>query len=292
MIPEAQKYNKEQIREMFPGKTIVVCDFPVEGIDPRLSAKEQLREGIINIDHHSELPEMERQVSSTNLAIVYVNVFGAIPGDWQVVVNHSDTDSVLSYFIARGILPPDEKFGAAAIAADHTGQPNEIADLLQAVQDRRDLAYSLDQLRLLLDGHPLDGAAQNLLEKRYADRERIKQIINGNGFKIVDDVSYAVLDEKIDGALVPALLPEAKLILLFSPMENDRSKWEVKFRAGVLAPQGFSLKKLGIEEVDEGFGGRWNAGGNKRNGGIKANPGEYAAKIAKLVEKFAADRKI
>jgi hypothetical protein len=188
------------------------------------------------------------------------------------------------------MLPPDEKFGLAAIVADHTGQPNKIADLLQSIQDRRDLAYSLDQLRLLLDGKPLDGAAQTLLEKRYADRERIKQIIDGNGFKTVGDVSYAVLDEKIDGVLVPALLPEAKLILLFSPMENDRSKWEVKFRAGMSAPRGFSLKKMGIEKVDEGFGGRWNAGGNKRGGGILADPGDYAAQIAGLVADFNADR--
>lgn len=70
LISEAKNYSKEQIKEMFPENNIAVCDFNVDGIDPSLSYEEQLKQyGLINIDHHSDLPQMERQISSTNLAI-------------------------------------------------------------------------------------------------------------------------------------------------------------------------------------------------------------------------------
>lgn len=54
--------------------------------------------------------------------MAYVKEEGiASPADC-VVINHTDCDSVLSSAIIRGILPPEKRFGDAAIAADHTGE--------------------------------------------------------------------------------------------------------------------------------------------------------------------------
>ncbi len=293
LLPEMSDYTKQQLKEMFPGKNLVVCDFNVAGLDLDADYERQIaKDGILNIDHHSKKPEMERKVSSTNLAIEYIKKYGLLSEDWQYIVHHTDCDSLLSSAIMRGILPPDEKFGEAAVAADHTGAENKIADLLQAIQDRRDLGYSLEQLQLLMAGEPLDGEAQKALEKRYADRARIKQLIENGGFKAAGSVSYAVLNEKIDGALVPALLPDSEVILLFSPLEVDSSKWEVKFRLGQNVSEGFSLKKLDIEAVDPFFGGRWNAGSNKRGGGTNLNPDDYAAKIVDLIKDYEGNFQI
>ncbi len=296
LLPEAQNYTIQQLKAKFPGKKLVVCDFNVEGLDLEADYQKQInKDDILNIDHHSDKPEMERQISSTNLAIEYIKENGLPPEDWEYIAHHTDADSVLSNALMRGILPNDDesmkKFGAAAIAADHTGQENEIADLLQAVRDRRDLSYSLEQLQLLLDSKPLDPEAQKLLEKRYVDREKLRQMAESGEFRVVGGVAYAVLKAETDGALVPALLPEADVVLLFSPLKADTTKWEVKFRVGVNAPEGFSLRKLGIGTVDPAFGGRWNAGGNRRGGGTDMVPDEYAKRIAELVKNYDALKK-
>lgn len=287
LLAEQGKYSKEELKAKYPGKNILVCDFEVDGADPRLSYAKQLEDGLMVIDHHADMEEMQRQISSTNLAIRYVVDNGPVPDDWVCVVNHSDTDAVLSSLIMKGILPPKEIFGAAAIAADHTGEGNEIADLMQAVKNERDIAYSLKQLQLLFDGKDLDERAAKLMQRRQGDREKIRESINQGKYEMIGDVASVILDEKIDAALVPALLPQAKLILLFSPMTDG--KRAVDFRVGLAAPAGFSLKKLGIERVDDFFGGRWNAGGNwrsrgDRSGGTGMAPQDYARRISGLVD--------
>lgn len=316
LLPEAAEYTKEQLKEMFPGKRLVVCDFNVKGLDSNLSADENFKKyGILNIDHHSDAPEMERQISSTNLAIEWIRKHSDLLrdelGECVFAAHHIDCDSVLSNALMRGILPRDDesldKFGAAAIAADHTGAEDKIADLLQAIQDRRDnngersLAYSLEQLQLMLEGKPLDREAENLLQERYVKRRKLQEMVKDNGFKMVGGVAYAVLGEKIDGSLVPGVLvkapkplSEAKIILLFSPLEDESAsgRREVKIRLGAAAPTGMSLRRLGINKsldeggVDPAFGGRWNAGNNKRRGGTNMDPDLYAKKISELVDNY------
>lgn len=67
-----------------------------------------------------------------------------------VVIDHSDCDSILCAWLVSGRLEPDDRFGAAAIAADHTGAADPIADLLQAIEYRRDLELSFRSLNTLL----------------------------------------------------------------------------------------------------------------------------------------------
>jgi hypothetical protein len=214
------------------------------------------------------------------LAVDYVNAFGP-QKEGAIVVNHTDCDSVLSSAIIRGTLSPDRKFSDAAIAADHTGEVNAIADLLQALGSRRDLAFSLRNLNLLMVGKEIDAEAHELLQKRMADRERARQFVEGGAFHFLGLVAYAEAGEKFDGAFLPGLLPEAGVILLGSPLKDKEGKAivdmrEVKVRLGKNIRDGITLHALGLENTPMRFGGRWNAGGNKRSGGTTLSVKECA----------------
>ena len=231
---------------------------------------------------------MERPISSATLAIEYVQKFGA-QKESAVVVNHTDYDSALSSSIIRGTLPPDKKFSDAAIAADHTGEPNEIADLLQALDSRRDLDFSLHNLNLLLDGKEIDEEAKLLLQKRLSDRERAQEFVESGAFEFLGQVAYAEAEVKFDGAFLPALLPDSMVILLGTPFKNKEGNLidglhEVKVRLGKNAPKGLTLHSLGLKDTDIHFGGRWNAGSNKRSGGTKLTVKECAKIVAHLLE--------
>ena len=292
LIEEKSKITPEELKKRFPNKKILACDFCVVGIE-----KGKENEGgfenfdILNIDHHTPAKRMEKMISSTNLATEYVKKHGPISKDYVTAINHTDTDSILSSAIMRGILEPKEEFSMAAIASDHTGEKNEIGDLLQALQAERNMEFSLRNLQLLLENKPLEQKAQELLERRLKDRDRAKEIIESGKFKKEGKVSYAILEEKIDGGLLPALLPDAKVILLASPLKANPSKWEIKLRLGKNIPEGFILdKKLLSQKLDSNYGGRWNAGSNKRSidgietrGGTDMTPEKYAKKLDELI---------
>ena len=166
LIEEKPKVSIADLRKRFPVQPIAVCDVGVEDLyGGKLSDWGYEREGILNIDHHSPAPEMARFISSANLAIDYVSQRGVLGPEWAVVINHTDCDSILSSGIMRGIIPPEARFGEAAISADHTGAKNDIADMLQGLEEKRDIEYSLRNLELLLGGLPLDKDAKMALEK-------------------------------------------------------------------------------------------------------------------------------
>jgi hypothetical protein len=119
---------------------------------------------VLNIDHHAPSPRMDRPVSSATLAIAHLRAAGLPHG--TIVLNHTDCDSILSAGIASGRLAPEDRFSEAAIAADHTGADNEIADLLQALDGRRDLRLSFRSLDRLLRGESLEKTAEDGLAER------------------------------------------------------------------------------------------------------------------------------
>jgi hypothetical protein len=151
---------------------------------------------------------------------------------------------------------------------------------LQAIQDRRDPAYSYQQLQRLLQGQPLAAAADQALVKRRADREQLRQV----PFQQVDEsgVYYAELTGRIDGEFASAVLPNAAVIVLASPMPDGSGKWEVKVRAGNQFPPSWSLQDLQLDS----FGGRWNAGSTKRHGGSNLGPEAYAQDVAERLATF------
>jgi hypothetical protein len=146
LIPEKSvvTYDElEKLREEQGGnKRLYVCDFYIDGIDQPDAATfdgVSFQKGeIVNIDHHSEEPKMRRFVSSANLALGYVGRNPNFKENSSVVIHHTDADSTMTTLIMQGDVTREQAiawgFGEAAIAADHTGEPNNIADLLQSLQ--------------------------------------------------------------------------------------------------------------------------------------------------------------
>ncbi len=295
LIKEGSCITADNLFEIFgQDKPIVACDFYVDGIE--FSGKQKTHgldyKNIINIDHHAPIEAMERQISSATLAIDYVNNSG-VQEDCHVVVNHTDCDSVLSSSIVRGVLPPEKIFSDAAIAADHTGEPNDIADLLQSLGIKRDIDFSLRNLDLLLRGERLEPEAEKLFIKRQKDRQRAREFVEGGAFNFVGKVAYANSETNFDGAFLPALLKDSFVIILGSPFRDisgDRVEGvlRIAIRLGQNVPKGLTLHSLGIKDLGLGFGGRWNAGNNKRSGGTRFTIEQCAQMIAKAIDLFIA----
>lgn len=259
---------------------IIACDFYVSHIEEGDKVVGGFRRGrILNVDHHAPVREMSRAISSTNLAIELVRANGT-QRESTVLINHTDCDSILSAAIVAGVLEPEERFGEAAIVADHRGSANDIADLLQGLGPPRNVAHSLESLERLLEGEPLDDAAATALSKRRQKRERAREVVEGGAFRRIGKLAFAVLPERFDGELFPPLIPDAALLMFAAPLKEDPSRWVVKIRMGWSAPDGLDLHDLSVPEIDPTFGGRWNAGSNTRGGGTDLDPDNYASEVA------------
>ena len=281
LIDLESRMSLEQVLALAPAGEIIACDFAIQGAARWQAHPWGFVEGrVTNLDHHADTPAMQRQVSSTNLALSRVHALGVAPASAHIVISHTDCDSVLSSAIVAGELKPLPEFGEAAIAADHTGEANAIADLLQALDANRDLQLSLRSLRALLAGEVLEAPAQEALAARLHKREIAAQMVASGAFTEQDGVFYADLPRALDGELVSALLPEAQILVLFSPHPTDTTARLVKVRLGLAAPANFSLHALNIPSFDPAFGGRWNAGANKRGGGTLLSPESYTRHIA------------
>lgn len=287
LLPSASEYSPEQLRARVTGD-ICACDFYVTGAeqgDERPGG--YLVGGVLNIDHHAPGARMARHVSSATLAIAHVRAEGPPPG--TIVINHTDCDSILSAGIASGHLPPEDRFSDAAIAADHTCADNEVADLLQSLDSRRDIRLSLRNLQLLLRDEALDDVAKGALRERRRKRDAARDLVRRGRVVVEDGIAIGLFDEPLDAEFFPSLLPEARLVMLVSPIRGS-TKREVKLRLGNRAPQGLTLHALDVRGFDPAWGGRWNAGSNKRAGGTDIPPDKYAAEVRRRLARAIGDR--
>jgi len=265
-----------------PLTPIIACDFYIYKAEDWKEVPGGYQKGrVLNIDHHADVPRMEHNITSTNLAIDRIRQCGPPDAESIVVINHTDCDSILSAAIMSCKIQPDEIFGKAAIAADHTGEENSTADMLQGIKEHDDIEMSLRNLNLLLHGHPLEYKAQQGLVDRRRKRVEASHLLIS--FSSIDGIYYATLDEDTDSEFFPALLPDAVLILLSVPSTNS-GKSIIKLRVGLAAPEGFSIHSLKINSFDHGFdhgyGGRWNAGSNKRSGGTSKHIEKYVEELS------------
>ena len=287
LIQEFSKNNQDDLEGRFPNEKLIVCDFYIENIEKKgVEDVGGYKNGnITNIDHHAQTLKMAKRISSTTLAIEYAQKnktkFPKI-----AIINHTDYDSILSSCIGQGILPSDNKFNNAAIAADHTGEKNGIADLLQSLKDERNIEFSLRNLELFIKGKTLEPRATELLQKRMTDRTRAIELVKSGLFKSINNIYYLLIEERIAAELLPSLIPNAEVILIASPMKNDSSKLELKIRLGINAPEGFCLNTLNLPD----FGGRWNAGNTKRFGGTSLPLEKYAILIWQKLEDFKSKK--
>jgi hypothetical protein len=287
LMPASNRVLPERVLPLHPAGPIIACDFHIESIHLLGDEVESgYRLGrLLNIDHHAPVPRMRRRISSAQLAAGHVAREGPAGSDTAVVINHTDCDSVLTAAIVLGLVPPDPAYAKAAIAADHTGEANPIADLLQALEHLRDFTRSLRNLMLVQAGAPVDAEASALLAERHRRRERAAQLVAGGAFQRIGRMELAVLDEETEGELFPGLLPHAYLLMLAIPCPEPAGAWKVKLRLGGAAPEGLTLPMLDINEFDPKYGGRWNAGSNRRGGGTTMDPVRYAALVSERLDR-------
>jgi len=289
LLGEFSEITAEELEARFPdGRPIIACDFGVIGAESGEEIPGGYRHGrILSIDHHIPNERMARRISSTTLAIEQARSLEGFPKDSNVVIHHTDCDSILSSLIARGFLPPEDRFNDAAIAADHTGEENEISDLLGSLMQRRDLEFSLRNLEALLRGTPLAPGAVKALEQRKREREEAADLVSSEALHSTGSVYYVWTKSRPDVALFPALLPDAAVVIVGSPMNKDSGKSVIKIRLGMKAPDGFMLNTLDLPD----FGGRWNAGNTKRHGGTAIPIEEYADLVRGKLESWEASRR-
>jgi hypothetical protein len=292
LVREKKENTLEELKEKYSGK-IAVLDLYIKDIEKRGQWDGNVLRfaDIVGIDHHASIKEFSKNISSTNLAIEWVKKRGVLDKDYSIVINHTDCDSVLSSLIVRGILSPDDIFGEAAIAADHTGKENEIADLLQALEDSRNLEFSTRNLQLLLEGKDLELEAKKLLEKININRKKAREIVEKGEMLDLGGISYVQLSTKVESSYFPALLPDAQVVLVYCPLEKKQDHMEAKIRLGLAAPAGMTLDDLEINDIDPNFGYRWNAGSNRRAGGTQLNIEEYARLLNEKLQKYLDNKK-
>ncbi|MFM9872455.1 MAG: hypothetical protein ACKVQS_03195 [Fimbriimonadaceae bacterium] len=272
LIPESSGPLPEFVAEHAKTSNYTICDFHVPGVEfftPEPYGYSSLK--IKVVDHHAPDPRWERFISSGALALEYVKTNE--PAN-EVILNHTDCDSILSAAIVTGLIPPLPEFGLAAIAADHTGEENPIADLLQDLQHIRDFDLSLQCLNCLLEGKPIPPAGIKSLETRLYQRDRAIKL--ASQAEMISGIATITTDSTIDSVLLVNLLPQAKAIVITLPVHDDPTKSEVKIRLGMAAPAGTSLQRLNITDFLPGFGCRWNAGSNRRGGGSTLTPSAAA----------------
>ena len=270
LVDKKPEISARELKDQFPDQKICVCDFHITDSEKGESTPSgaMFFDGLLSIDHHATLPEMMRRVSSTIFANKYAAEHGALDDSYVVVINHVDTDSVLSSCIMRGLLEPDEKFNTAAIAADHTGEENLISDLLQSMGDDTGLQTAVEMLR-------------KVLERRVWARRDL--LAHKDEFETDGRIVFKKLDRKIEAGLVPGLFPDAEAVILAWLMPaGSPGKWGIEVRLG-LHVAGIALNELDLPDT----GGRWNAVGTTRHGGTNIEPERYV-KIVK--EKLARRR--
>lgn len=280
--------------ELQPPGRIYACDFYVDGAEHGLEVPWGTEFGrIVHIDHHAPGHRMERNVTSTILATDFVEARSAIEPGSYVVINHTDCDSMLSSALMMGLLPPSPEFVAASVAADHTGEQNTIADLLQSLDDGREghrtheqYAESLRNLRLLRDGRPVEQQARRAMELRDAKRSQAEAAVMSGKVKDHGGIAFGVVEGEIEGAFFPSLLPHSKLIVVACPRPGVLGDWIVKVRLGSAAPPGMTLHSLAIKKFDPEFGGRWNAGSNKRGKKTILHPDAWLEAMHQRVARY------
>lgn len=273
LIEKKSDNSPRDLKSRFSDKQICVCDFYVSASEEGNIDEDGVNyfDDLLIIDHHANKPLYQRDVTSTEIACRYVKKHGWLGSDYITLINHTDTDSILSAFIMNGKLEPLDEYVEAAKAADHTGVENLISDLLQSLEDDRSIERSIGLLR-------------KVLLKRIKTRKILSQLTNSDAptkFEWLDGIAYVEIDETIDAGLAPPFLPNAKVVLISSPMpEGSKGKWRIRARLGQQA-ENIDMNKLDLPD----FGGRWNAGSTSRHGGTNYDLEEY---VKLLKEKLDA----
>ena len=264
LIEKKSSNTPSELKEAFPGKKVFICDFYIEDSENGKIDENGVTDycDLFIVDHHAPISYMKKHISSAVIASRYVSANGPLDDEYVIVVNHTDTDSLLSVLLMSGKIDPNSEYEQAAIAADHTGEANIISDLLQSSEDGRELKKSIELL-LIMVKDPKMVKDLGIMKERLLIRSELKELVPT--FTVNNGIAFKIMDKKIDAGLLPALFPNVKAIMVASPMP-DR-KWRIRVRLGKLG-KNIELNKLNLPDT----GGRWNAISTSRHGGTNTKP--------------------
>jgi hypothetical protein len=266
LIEKKSSNMPSELKETFPDKKVCICDFYIEDSENGDIDENGVTKycDLFIVDHHAPVSYMRKHISSAVIASKYVSANSPLGDDYVIVVNHTDTDSLLSALLMSGKIKPNIDYEKAAIAADHTGAENIISDLLQSLEVDRKLKNSIEVLL-------------KILKERLWIRSELKELFND--FTENNGIASITMDKKIDAGLLPGLFPDVKAIMVASPMpDGSKGKWRIRVRLGN-SSENIELNKLNLPDT----GGRWNAISTSRNGGTNTEPEDY---LKMLSDKF------
>jgi hypothetical protein len=229
LIEPREEYSSDELITAFPGRPICCCGFRIAWGESRSYSTPEgviLSEDLASVDNHRGLDTYPSQeITSTTIAIDYVRKHG-LGCEYVCIVNRVDADSVLSALIMSGVLKPSDEWVRASLAAEHTGEANPVADLLQSLEPDRDLDRSIDALVKVT--------------QRLKSRDRLRQYVKKGRFRRKGDVAYVVLGEgeQLDSALLPSVafedadLSSAWVFLAASPVLGKSGFWRIWLRLG------------------------------------------------------------
>ncbi len=119
LISEKTRYEAREIKSLFPDNKIFICDFALSDLNTAILNDAEVEkidqcfvwQDMICVDHHAPHESMSKKISSVNLAYdLRINHPEIFADDFVVVINHADTDSLLSALMIAGIFEPDQKW--------------------------------------------------------------------------------------------------------------------------------------------------------------------------------------
>jgi hypothetical protein len=282
VIRQKSSYTIAEIKKRFPGEKLCLCDFALLGAENKKVSEDlsiTIDEDLLLVDHHVPLETFTAHISSTTIACNYARAHGPLPNAYKVVINHTDTDSLLSMLVMLGLLKPEEKYNQAALAADHTGENNEIADLLQVFSTHKDFHISIQNLLTYLKTGTYSEKQLALVNKRNERYELAADYVNNGKVKMYrPGLAYVVIKERLlKPIFFKRYLPEVKVLMVCRKLQSKN--WEIRIR---LFDEG---SKVRLNKVHlKNFGGRWNAGANRRSGGSNITPYRYVKSLWRQIE--------
>lgn len=277
-VPEAAKLLETQ--------NFTIADFGPKG-DCRDWTPETwgFSTGSVNIvDHHADDERFYGPVSSAPLAVNLVKAKG--PQN-LVAINHVDCDSVLSSGILTGLLPPDPDLAHHAVVADHYGNEDHVADLLQSLEPLKDVPFSFASLDELLNSRPLSDLAQKQVDRRRSQRDVARRAAQTHR-QDLGRLAVFHLNAKVESELLAAEVDGAWVVAIAFPRNADPTRTEVKLRLTPSAPKGLTLFAIDAKDIVPNFGGRWNAGSSGRGGGMSEPADPILQRLSQRIDDWAA----
>lgn len=307
LLDKSHLPTAHELFSSFPQSLLVVLDFPLQDQQSKDTFSfdrsqrflaTQYRQGsrkILNVDHHNPAASQTPLFSTTHQVISAVQEGILNPGgeDQIALVNHDDSDSVLALLLAiHGQVPAPiiELFAQAAEAADHTGEPNQLVNLIDAFYRTFDLPHLVPLINALMYDQELVFPNPETGQK-FAEYEQQPEVIrkylqditsnrqseHGGGF--YDQASRILcLEPKNNSINTIRIFPiteqlslPVSIIMMSSPLDAQKSRWKISLRAGNAFPQGMTLEQLAarLQLQTYGYGGRRDAGGLGRHTGGK-----------------------